>query len=318
MQSVQHTSFYAMGTRCNIVLPNMEQDDAEAVFRHVQNEVARIEGKLSRFHEGSNIHTINKFAGDETVQTDVEVFDILLACSDYFDVTQGYFDITLRPILQFWKDEPNGDTESLDRILAQLGLRNIILIPETRTVKFKNKAIDIDLGGFGKGYALEKVGEMLNRFGIHSAFITMGESSVLTLGNHPAGDHWKVGIKHYLEPDESIHTFEMKNGSVSTSSNFYVDDYGKLVNHRHVINPKTGHPVGDLVTASVYSQSAQDAEVLSTAALTMSEEDIQLLVNQFPGIAILKVDYTHNQIQKKYWVYEIESANQEMSISSKT
>ncbi|MCC5927335.1 MAG: FAD:protein FMN transferase [Bacteroidetes bacterium] len=309
MAHVAHTSFYAMGTRCNIVLPGFDDDAADAVFRHVQNEIARIEGKLSRFHDGSDIFSINKYAVSQPVETDNEIFEVINSCCRYHQITQGYFDITLRPILEYWKEHPQAEKNEIDEILARTGTSNIELNPENRVISFKNEHLDIDLGGFGKGYALEKVHQMLTRFGIKSAFITMGESSVLTVGHHPAGDHWKVGIKNYLNADEAVHTFQMRDGSVSTSSNFYPDDDGTLINHRHVINPQTGYPIDELVSATVYSHSARDAEALSTAILAMPEEHIQQLVNHFSDIVVLKVDYTDNQINKKVWEYEATSVS---------
>ena len=297
-----------MGTRCNIVLPGMEEDDADVIFRHVRHEIGRIEGKLSRFLENSAISLINSKAADTPAEADEEVYQILSSCVYYHEKTGGCFDITLRPVLQYWKDNPNGDRESVDEILSRLGADKIQLNEKNRRVSFLNDSIGIDLGGFGKGYALEKVNEMLLLFGVKSAFLTMGESSVLTIGNHPAGDHWKVGIKNYLNPDEAIHTFHMRFGSVSTSSNFYVDDGGKLVNHRHVIDPFTGMPVEELVTASVASDSALLAEVLSTAVLVMQEDKIQKMVKQFTGISVLKMDYSSDEIIKKIWNSENEHA----------
>ena len=290
-----------MGTRCNIVLPGMEEDDADVILRHIRNEIARIEGKLSRFLSKSDISMINSEAADTPVGVDKEIFRILKSCAYYHEITGGCFDITLRPILHYWKDNPNGDNESAGKILSRLGADKIQLDDKNRTVSFSNDSIEIDLGGFGKGYALEKVNEMLLRFGIDSGFLTMGESSVLTLGNHPAGDHWKVGIKNYLNPNEAIHTFHMRFGSVSTSSNFYIDDEGKLINHRHVIDPVTGVPVEELITASVFSNTALLAEVLSTAVLVMPEDKIQDLVVHFPGISVMKIDYSSDESVKKFW-----------------
>ncbi|TVQ72434.1 MAG: FAD:protein FMN transferase [Balneolaceae bacterium] len=301
MTSVPNNGFFAMGTRCHAVLPGLEDDDAEIIFRYIREEVARIEGKLSRFREESDIARINAKAGTEPVRVEKEMFRILTACANYHAKTEGCFDITLRPVLQYWKDNADGDRDTALEIRSRLGTDKMILNPKDRTVSFRNNSLELDLGGFGKGYALEKVNEMLLRFGITSGFLTMGESSVLTLGNHPAGDHWKVGIKNYLAPDEAIHTFHMRYGSVSTSSNFYVDDEGKLVNHRHVIDPFTGVPVEELVTVSVFSNTALLAEVMSTAMLVMEENKIEELVEDYRDLCVLKVIYEPDGVQKKIW-----------------
>ncbi|NIR92512.1 MAG: FAD:protein FMN transferase, partial [Gammaproteobacteria bacterium] len=80
----------------------------------------------------------------------------------------------------------------------------------------------------------------------------------------------KVGLNNYLNPGNSLHTFMIRDGSMSTSSNFYVDDNGELQNHRHVINPASGFPVEECVSVSVTAESAVVAEILSTALLVTS------------------------------------------------
>lgn len=304
MTNAQHTSFYAMGTRCYIVFPNLEEDEADVLFRHVREEISRIEGQLSRFLPQSDISKINSRAAKEPVTINKELFRVLKACQMYYGKTDGFFDVTLRPVLQYWKDFPDGSREQVAEILDRIGMKRIHLDEKKRTVTFENEDIEIDLGGFGKGYALEKVNDMLLRYGVDSGFLTMGESSVLTLGNHPAGDHWKVGIKNYLKPEESIHTYSIRYGSVSTSSNFFVDDDGKLVNHRHVIHPVEGIPVEETVTATAFSQSALMAEVLSTALLVMPEEKIPEVLKAFPDVTLLKVSYTDDGIEKRVWPSE--------------
>jgi thiamine biosynthesis lipoprotein len=257
--SVPNTSFYAMGTRCSVVLPGIDEDVADEMFRHIRHEIARIEAKLSRFLEGSAISILNANAANVPVEVDEEVFDILSTCASYHQKTGGYFDITL-------------------------GAANDLVLDEShRTVSFLSESMRIDLGGFGKGYALEKVNGLLDNYDVTHAFLTMGESSVLTRGHHPAGDHWKVGIKSHRHPDESIHVFEVNNGSVSTSDN--------TIQHHHVIDPFTGIPVDEHVSVSVYSPSAMQAEILSTACLVMPDDQLPEIVNRFPGITIVKTDY---------------------------
>lgn len=304
MTIASHTSFYAMATRCNVVLPGIPDEEAEAVFRHIQYEIGRVEQKLSRFQGDSDIARINQHPAGTPCPADDEMMDILRRIQQYSERTGGCFDITLRPVLQHWHDHPEGTLDQSLDVLKKLGMHQIELDFPTSTVTRKNDTVDLDLGGFGKGYALERVQQMLARFGIRDAFITFGESSVLTLGAHPAGDCWKVGVKDYRQAEASAHTFSVNTGSVSTSSNFYVDDAGNLVNHRHVIYPHSGRPVEELVTVSVCAASAVDAEVLSTAMLVMDEEQIQEVADHFPGIEIVKVDYSQEPYALKVWVAE--------------
>jgi len=301
MSKIQHISFFAMGTRCSIVLPEIGEEEADDLFRLIKNEIARIEGMLSRFKSDSMVCALNKQASKESVVVNRELFRILKTVAYYYQKTGGYFDVTLRPLLQHWKENSEVELNSIKQVMHSVGMDKVRIEERGRTVFFAGDDIELDFGGFGKGYALERVNDMLLRYGLGSGFLTMGESSILTLGQHPAGDCWKVGIKNYKMPDSVIHTYHMKYGSVSTSSNFFVADDGKIVHHQHVINPKTGMPVEELVTVSVFSQSAVQAEVLSTAFLVMPENQISDTVEQFPDVEVLKVDYQSDEIRKKIW-----------------
>lgn len=295
MTQVQHSSFFTMGTRCNIVLPGMDADASEVISRHIRTEILRIEGLLSRFLPGSEVSKVNANASQQPVAVKDELFQVLKSCRHYYELTSGYFDITLRAVMEYWQNKPSGDTDTVGKLLTGLGTDKISLHDDGGYVSFQNESLGIDLGGFGKGYALDQVNRRLLRYGVENAFISMGESSILTLGNHPAGDCWKIGIKDYKAPDHSLHTFHVRYGSVSTSSNFFVNDNGDLVNNRHVIDPQTGIPVDDMVTVSVCAESAEIAEVMSTALLVMPDELIEQTLHRLPKMEVIKVDYSSGE-----------------------
>lgn len=293
MNKLYHNSFYAMGTRCHIVLPGAEEDLCEHLFAVIKDEVHRVESSLSRFLSHSEISVINKKAAKEPVAVSEEIYGILETCREYFELTHGSFDVSLRPLLQYWKDKKDNSTSDLRlyEIMDAIGMKHIELGNDDRSVCFANDRVEIDLGGFGKGYALEHIQKKLKDFSVRDAFISFGESSILTMGSHPAGDHWKVGLNDYSKPGRALHTFAINDGAVSTSSNFFVDDSGKLCNHRHVINPFTGYPVEECMTVSVRSDSSVAAEVLSTAFLVTRDETIALIKEQVEPCEVVKVNY---------------------------
>lgn len=293
MKNVYHNRFFAMGTRFHALIPGMDDDTAERVFYLMKDEVLRIEKKLSRFLPDSDISRLNKHAKEKPVIVDDEIYDIIKACRFCWQLTDGAFDLTLRPLMDFWKNQPqsNAEVDEFAQLKKNLGLQHVNVDDEKKSVQFSNNQIEIDLGGFGKGYALEKIGELLSDASVESAFISFGESSVLAAGNHPAGDSWKIGMNDYLNPGKSIHEFRVNNGSVSTSSNFFVADNGMLKNHRHVIDPKTGKPIEQLRSVSVCTESPVLAEMLSTAFLVLSEEKIEDIKEQYDSLEVISVDY---------------------------
>lgn len=276
-----------------MLIPGIEVTHAERVFFRIKREVERIESKISRFLPDSDLSIINRMASKNPVRMDHEMCDILSACQYCWNLTDGSFDSTLRPLMDFWKeDQANPEKVSVHKsIMDNVGFQHLTLDRSNSTISFDNDEVELDLGGFGKGYALEKVKELLSDASVDQAFISFGESSILAVGNHPAGDKWRIGMNNYSDPGNSIHEFRVNNGSVSTSSNFFLDDKGKLRNHRHVIDPKTGKPHEPFTSVSVSVESPVLAEMLSTAFLVSSDEKINEVMDHYDNLEVIRVDY---------------------------
>lgn len=281
-----------MGTRFYALLPDLEEGRAERLFYHMKGEVRRIERKLSRFLPESDISRLNTTPAGETITLDQELWDLLEGCRFMWDKTNGAFDLTLRPLTEFWKEKNAevGDLHSEAR--EKCGFEHLKLDVESGTLVFGREGMELDFGGLGKGYALEKVKEMVLNGGAESAFISFGESSILAVGEHPAGGAWKIGMNNYLEPGQTLHEFRVENGSVSTSSNFYLNDSGSLINHRHIIDPKSGTPFEKLSAVSVSAKSPLLAEMLSTACLIADDQLVEQLSREYGSIEVVRADYS--------------------------
>lgn len=293
MNKVYHNRFFAMGTRFHALIPGIEENQAERIFYQIKTEVKRIESKISRFLPESDLSIINRFASKSPVKMDPEMSDILSACNYCWSLTDGAFDSTMRPLMEYWKGDhdPSGNDSDFKNITDNVGFQHLMLDEKNSTILFDNDQMELDLGGFGKGYALEKVKELLSDTRVEQAFISFGESSILAVGNHPAGDKWRVGMNNYANPGNSVHDFRVNNGSVSTSSNFFMDDEGKLRNHRHVIDPKTGKPHEPFTSVSVSAESPVLAEMLSTAFLVSSDEKIKEVIKHYDSLEVIRVNY---------------------------
>lgn len=283
-----------MGTRLHLILPGVDEDVGHRVFQQIKKETERVERKLSRFEENSDISRLNKQAWQKTAKVDEELFDVLMACKTCWEVTNGAFDPTLRPLMDYKERATDEEVpyDDFERLQGLVGMHHIDLDETQQTVSFENEIIEIDLGGFGKGYALEKISDILKKSPVQRAFISFGESSVLTVGDHPAGGSWRIGIQDYLNPGQSIYEFRIGTGSISTSANFYVDDAGSLNQHPHIINPKTGKVDEDCKSVSVTSTSPLLAEMLSTAFLVMDSESVQQIKQRYDGLEIVMIDYS--------------------------
>ncbi len=303
MKKIYHNKFFAMGTRFNAILPGLDYDEGDRVFLLIKREISRIEGKLSRFRRESDISEMNRAAFHQDCMLDDELYDIMKACLFGNEITSGAFDITLRPLMEYWKNNQNVSVpnDNWDNLRCSLGMQQIELSEAGKSIRYNSANLEVDLGGFGKGYALEKINEILVNLKVKCAFISFGESSVLAKGEHPAGGPWKIGINDYLKPGKSVYRFEINDGSVSTSSNFFLTDHGTLKNHMHVIDPFTGIPVEQCISVSVMAPSPVLAEMLSTAFLVMSDEKIFEVLDQYDDLEVIKINYESGKTRLKLY-----------------
>ncbi len=290
MSRVYHNSFFAMGTRLNVVFPNADEELCERLFKMIEDEVHRIELMLSYFIPESFVSRINKEAFESAVKLDSEMWEIHNQCLDFNKLTLGAFDITMRRLVDFFKHNPEATETDLTSCMQYIQLDD-----EEKTIRFNDERTKIDLGGFGKGYALVKVQSMINDSPIACALISFGESSILTKGKHPSGKTWQVGINDYMNSGESVYTFELENNSVSTSSNYYVDDSGQLQFKTNIINPITGSIKKGIETVSVKSKSPLEAEILSTALFNLSDEQINFVKEKLSEVEIVKINYRNGE-----------------------
>ena len=269
-----YNNFLSMGTRFEAILPGLEDGFARAVFQQVQEEVLRLDRKLSRYSPRSMVRRINTEASTAPVFLDSEFCDLLSVCFEFHDATQGAFDITVFPLLELWgftgqSSSPPTD-EQIELCLKKVGMRHLDFDPARRSIRFAEPGVQIDFGGVGKGYALQRVRQILHRCGVENALVNFGDSSILAIGQHPFGDSWRVGVQHPDFAEQTVHEWVVRNGSVSTSgaSHRFVTGNGKK--YGHILNPRSGHPSDPHTSISVHSSCALEAEVLSTSLTVLN------------------------------------------------
>lgn len=297
MRGLVDFSFFAMGTRFNAVFPSLDMELEDIIFQKLRDEVYRVELLLSYFDQDSDVFKINNRTKNENINVNIELFRIIEICRQFYYLTGGSFDITMRPLVNFWRQQNSDfiDQEMLTEVKKTIGFQKIFMDSNNCTISFEDFNCELDFGGFGKGYALEKVKQILNENEIENAFINFGESSILALGKHPNGDCWKIGINNYLSPGQPVHSFEIIDGSVSTSSNFTICDDGRLKENINIINPKTCFPEKSFKTISVASASPIQSEILSTAFLSMEKEKIKSAINQFDSMSAVEILYNSDK-----------------------
>lgn len=217
-----------------------------AVADAALDEVARAERLLSRFDPAAELFRVNRDASARPVRASPALRDVLRDCLGWWAATQGAFDPCAGG------PAPFGAAVELDDRAGTVRL----LDPDAR----------IDLGGFAKGYALDRAARVLDDHGIASAFLHGGTSSALARGAGPGGEPWAVAIRDPfgVDPDAAVGRVELRDRALSSSAAF-----GPGSGRSDVIDPARGMPLGEQAAVTVVAATAAEAEVYSTALLAM-------------------------------------------------
>jgi len=284
-----------MNTRFSMVLVEIDAKKAEALADSAERELHACERLMSRFISESPVSELNRHAGESVVQPPAALWEILKLCRDYWERTGGAFDITQWPLNQLWRSHLERGEEPIEEAIVQArqqaGMQRLDLDPIAHTVRFQSKGMSIDLGGFGKGFVLERLAGFLRTEGVEKAFLSFGESSITVLGSHPHGSTWPIGISNMFATQQTVHTFQLRNASLSSSGTAPYNRMGRARLLGQIINPHNGCPIEGYRTLSVASPSAVEAEVLSTALLVTPEEERVPLLSHFSVISAVEIVY---------------------------
>jgi thiamine biosynthesis lipoprotein len=218
-----------------------------------------------------------------------ELFRLLQRIQRLSEITDGAFDITVGPLLDIWgfrgtvSERP--DDEKIRKTLAMVGMSRLELNRPQRTVLFRTEGMKLDLGGIGKGYALDIAADILQSAGVDSALLHGGTSSVRVLGVDPSGKPWRIaiGVPHASSTDDTLGSVSLVDESMSVSapSGRMVDlDAGTF---GHVIDPRIGQPVREADLAVCVAPTATDSDALATGLMVLGRTGIPQLGRHVVG-----------------------------------
>jgi thiamine biosynthesis lipoprotein len=260
----------AMGTTFALVLYGRDRARLEESGRAALAEAARLDNLLSNYKPDSEWSAMNREAGRRPFTVSAELFDLLSACAEYTRVTDGAFDISVGPLLKAWgffKGEgamPPPDV--IRRALADVGSAFVRLDASTRTVSFARPGAELDPGGIGKGYAVDRMVAMLRAHGVSSAFVSSGGSSLYGLGAPPGEPRgWAAPIRHPHDSSRTAAEVFLRDASLSTSGSYEKFFRAGGAVYSHIMDPRTGFPARGSSSVSVIAPRTIDSEAWTKA-----------------------------------------------------
>jgi FAD:protein FMN transferase len=259
-------SVEAMGTAFVIEMYGPDEHLMQTAADQAFAELRRVNQMLSNYRPSSELSRVNECAGTTPVKVSPEFFDLLTACKTYSRESEGTFDITVGPLMKVWGFyKGSGRLPSSAEVRAALdnvGYQNLELDSRNLAVRFKKPGVNLDPGGVGKGYAVDRMVAVLVKNHIDSALVSAGGSSIFGMGvppNDPRG--WYIRIRDPKQENRTAAEVYLKNNSISTSGNYekFFWANGKL--YSHIMNPHTGYPAEGMLSVSVISPRTLDSEI---------------------------------------------------------
>lgn len=268
---VYHTQSYVFGTMVDIKVVGTEKNRARELSDQVLKKFQSLQERLHPWkpvskENSSELQQLNQsVARGETIAVAPDLANMLQEITVFSQKSEGLFNPAIGHLIQFWgfqRDEflpVQIDQAKIATLVSRRPQMTDIYISSTQ-ISTENPAVNLDLGGYAKGYALDFAYQFLKSHQVNNALVNIG-GNIIALGKN--GDRpWRVGIQHPRQPS-AIATIDLLDGwAIGTSGDY--QRYFELNGQRycHLIDPRTGFPVQhtQAVTVLVPPQSANNPQ----------------------------------------------------------
>ncbi len=265
-----------MGTACSLRV-YAEQEMMGALAAGLATaEVERIEAKYSRYDALSELSAINCAAElGESVVVDDETAGLLDYAFSCYRMSGGLFDVTSGILRRVWNFSSGcaPKQSEIDALLPLIGMENLVW--ERPRLGFRVAGMELDFGGIGKEYAVDRAARVLADQGVRHALIDLG-GDLFALGTQPDGRAWKVGVKRPLGEGPAWEV-ELASGGLATSGDY--ERCLKIGDRRfgHILHPKTGWPVQGLSSVTAIADCCMVAGSMTTIAILKERDGVAWL-----------------------------------------
>jgi thiamine biosynthesis lipoprotein len=271
-----HRQRYAMGTMFDVLVYHESSAEAGRAADKALDEVVRLDGILSHFNKDSDLSRLVREGRTGFVRVDPNLYDVLQESIQISQLSGGTFDVTIAPLVQVWKQArlENRVPSEVEISAAKrcVGFERIELrAPDL--ARLRSDCVAIDLGGIGKGYAVDRAMAILRSSGITRALINAGSSSIAAIGTPPNRAGWPVDLTSSTDGPSLF----LKDTSISTSQQ--PDQSGDIV------DPQAAAPIRSRLSVSVIAPRATLSDALSTAVLLLPVETSRQLLARFDDVS---------------------------------
>ena len=285
-------SHEAMATTYEVFILNEDGHYAHQAAQAAFDRLDQLEQDLSRYVENSDISRINNLAAGQSLRIGQDTFECLQLSQRINAETNGAFDITVGSLMSCWLNPDKTlrapSKEELDLARQRTGMDLLQLDESLYTVELLRDGVQIDLGGIGKGYAIDKITELLRDWTIDVALIHGGYSTALGIGTPKGKQGWPVTLSNPHTRKQTLAGLYLQDQALSGSG---------LQKGRHIIDPRRQKPVEGSSAAWACARDAATADALSTAFMVMSPDEVTQYCSRHKDVLVMII--VHGESKKK-------------------
>jgi len=278
-----------MGTEIALTAWTSDDSRTEAAFAAVFGEFDRLDAMMSVWTDGSDIVRLNEAAGGHPVPVSTETREVLRVARQVSEWTDGRFDVTFAALSGLWKfdnqdkDDRIPDRREIEKRLPLINYRDVEVDDQKGTAFLKRKGMRVNLGGIGKGYAVDRSVEILRRSGMRDFMIQAGGDMYVAgrRGDRP----WRLGIRDPRGPaDRSFAMLDLTDGTFSTSGDyerFFMKDGRR---YHHILDLSVGEPARGCRSVTLVTERAVIADALAKGVFILGPDAGMALIERTPGV----------------------------------
>jgi thiamine biosynthesis lipoprotein len=268
-----------MASPCEILIEVASEGEARRLCAAAAAEAHRIEAKFSRYRDDNIVHRLNT-GGGQAVTVDDETAGLLDFAQRCHDISGGRFDVTSGVLRRIWRFDGSDAVPSRGQAKALLSLVGWQKITWRRPEIVVPAGMEIDLGGLGKEYAVDRVATLLAERSPAPALVNFG-GDLRAVGRRAAGQSWQVGVELPGSADTAGLQLELGIGALATSGDARRYLQRKGVRYPHILNPRTGWPVMKAPrSVTVLGDTCTEAGLLATLAMLHGQNAEEFLTAQ--------------------------------------
>lgn len=275
-----------MGTTYSVKYVDNGSVEEALLVKKIAQVLEHLDSSMSTYQKSSELNALNDAAVGKAVPVSAEMWQVLLIAERVFQTTAGAFDPTVGPLVDLWGFGPI-DTDDvipsqleIDALRSNLGFHHLKFLPSRQSVE-KTAPIRIDLSAIAKGFAAERVADLLLELEIANFLVEIG-GELRGAGVNQSGDPWRVAVEvPALTKGDIQRVIAVINEGVATSGDYrnYFERDG--VRYSHTIDPRTGRPIShNLASATVISKDATEADALATAYMVLGADKALAMANR--------------------------------------